>query len=262
MSPNRPNPNAQTLWTGLYFAGGAAALLAVLVTLTDMLISFGGGDNVPGMPVTEWFALYADNALIGMRNLGLFNIIVNSLSALLFLALLAAHRRTQPAAAALAAIVMVVGACVYAANNQALPMLALSEQYAAAGEAQRELIAAAGTALLAQGEDFTPGAYPGFFFCLAGHLLMAAALLRGGIFRRWIALTGLFSAAAMLVFTTFTTFHVAPVETMMPLALAGGLGSWAWNIAAALRLFHLARPASADAAPRSSAVRMAGEGAR
>ncbi|HZW04157.1 MAG TPA: hypothetical protein VFF68_09535 [Anaerolineaceae bacterium] len=259
---SQSTPENDTLWNGLYRLGGAAALTAVLITLADMIISFAGGDNAAGVPAADWFALFAQSPLLGLRNLGLFNILTNALALPLFLALFAAHRRTQPAAAALAGIVLLFGAAVYTANNQALPMLALSGQYAAAGEAGRELLTGAGAALLAQGEDFTPGSFPGFFFCLLANGLMAAALLRGRIFRPWIAVTGLAAAAIMLVFTTAATFQLATVEALMPLALVGGLYSWAWNIALALRLFRLARPARETGRPAARPLDAAAEGAR
>ena len=73
---------------------------------------------------------------------------------------------------ALAAIIQLVGAAVYVANNKALPLLALSGRYAAGNPDERSLLVAAGEALLAQGEDFTAGSFPGFFLSGAASVLI------------------------------------------------------------------------------------------
>ena len=60
----------------------------------------------------------------------------------------------------LAAVILCLGVTIYIANNAALSMLTLSNQYAlATSEAQKSQLVAAGQVLLAQAEDFTPGAY-------------------------------------------------------------------------------------------------------
>lgn len=64
---------------------------------------------------------------------------------------------------ALGAAIYLVGIAIYASNNVAIPMALLSNNwYAAASEAQRSTLAAAGEAMLARGEDFTPGSLVGF----------------------------------------------------------------------------------------------------
>lgn len=122
---------------GIYTLGGVAALITVLVALLDIAISFLAGerDVEPGsLTATAWFARFRENRFLTLRDLGLWNI-VNSLLALpVYLALYGTHRRakSQPFAA-LAAILAFIGTAVYAANNKALPMLALNAWAGIAG---------------------------------------------------------------------------------------------------------------------------------
>ena len=70
-------------------------------------------------------------------------------------------------------------------------MLALSAKYAAATtEVQRNLLAAAGEAILARGEDFTPGAFTGFLLGELAIVAISFVMLRGGLLSiAWYILT-------------------------------------------------------------------------
>ena len=151
-NPDAANPGRG----GLYKLGAVAALLAVLVALADILLTFlPAGAEPPGsMTAIDWFRLFDENWFFGLRNLGLLpNVLTLFLLIPLFLALYAAHQRVNREYAALALILSLVGTAIYLSNNAAFPMWALSNKYAAATtEAQRTLLAAAGEAILARGE--------------------------------------------------------------------------------------------------------------
>src|SRR5574341_86918 len=161
-NPDAANPGR----AGLYKLGAVAALLAVLIALVDILLTFlPAGAEPPGtMTAIDWFRLFDENCFFGLRNLGLLpNVLTLFLLISLFLALYAAHQQVNREFAALALILSLVGTAIYLSNNAAFPMWALSNKYVAATtEAQRTLLAAAGEAILARGEDFTPGAFTGF----------------------------------------------------------------------------------------------------
>jgi hypothetical protein len=235
--------NTGSHWTSLYKLGGAAALLSVLVVLTDITLTFfPAGAEPPGtMTAIDWFQLFQDNWFFGLRNLGLLPNILNlSLSIPLFLALYYAHRHTNKAYAALALVLSLVGTAIYLSNNAAFPMLALSARYeSATTDAQKALLSAAGEAILARGEDFTPGAFIGFFFSEIAMIVMALVMLRGGIFSKSTASAGLLGALFLTIFTIWTTFIPRFFEISMILALIGGLLSIAWNILTARKLFQL-----------------------
>lgn len=234
---------ADSAWKSLYKVGGAAALIVVLVYLMDIAISFGGGDTQPGaLTAIEWFTLLGDNSLLGLRTLGFLNILSLTVAVPLYFALYAAHRRVNRASAALALIVYLVGAAIYISNNAALPMFVLSGKYVtAATGAQRTLLAAAGEAILARGEDFTPGSFIGFFFTEIAALVISVVMLRGRIFSRAAAYTGILGFSLLSIFTIWSTFVPILFDVAMILALVGGLSSLAWYILIARRLFQLGR---------------------
>jgi hypothetical protein len=230
-------------WNSLYKLGGVAALFSVLVILTDIALTFfPAGAETPGtMTAIDWFQLFQDNWFFGLRNLGLLPNILNlSLSIPIFLALYEAHKRTNKAYATLAMVISFVGTAIYLTNNAAFPMLALSARYeAVTTEAQRALLTAAGEAVLARGEDFTPGAFMGFLFSEIAAVVMALVMLRGGIFSKGTAYTGVLGSLFLTVFTIWATFIPQFFEIAMIFALIGGLLSIAWNILTARKLFQL-----------------------
>lgn len=242
MQPKTPVQPAEPTFTGLYRLAGAGLLIAVVFVLLDIAMSFGGGDAPTGtMTAVDWFDQFNLNAFLGLRNLGLFNVINTTVFLPLYLALYLLHRRAAPVLAILALVLYLLGAAVYDSNNRALAMLSLSHRYEAASGAERDLIAAAGTAILAQAEDFTPGTFTGFFFSSAGSIMMMAAMLRGGLFGKGISLVGLAGSSLLLLFTILVSFAPQTFDAAMLLAMVGGLLMLGWNVAMAVRMFRLGR---------------------
>lgn len=236
-----------TRWKGLYKLGAAAALTSVLLVVLDIFVGIlvPGGAVEPGArTVHDWFALFQGNAYHGFRELGLLNVLNLILGIPLFLALYAAHRRVGRAYAALALALFLFGGAIYVSNNAAVPMYVLSGEYAAATtDVQRAALAAAGEAVLARGADFTPGSLPGFVLSSLGQIAMAIVMLRGGVFGRATAWTGIVGFSLLLVFTVWTTFAPGALETAMLIALPAGLLVMAWDVLVARRLFQLGRKA-------------------
>lgn len=131
------NTNAEAAasnWNSLYKLGGAAALVAALVYVADIIITFLPGWAPPpgSLNVTDWFALLQGNAVLGLRTLGFGNTVAMVLMVPMLLALYAAHRRVNQSFAALAMVFCFIGTAVYISNNPAVPMYVLSGKYAAA----------------------------------------------------------------------------------------------------------------------------------
>jgi hypothetical protein len=244
MDPSRIE-NQNTGWLSLYRLSGMTALLAILVALTDISLTFlPAGAEPPGtMTAVDWFHLFQSNWFFGLRNLGLLpNILTLILLIPLFLSLYAVHRQTDGAYAALALILSLIGTAIYLSNNAAFPMWALSAKYSAATtEAQRSLLAAAGEAILARGEDFTPGSFTGFLFAELATFVISFVMLRGGIFSKRTAYAGILGGIFLTVFTIWTTFIPVLFELAMVLAMIGGLASIVWYILTARKLFELGK---------------------
>ena len=251
--------NAETAdsnWKSLYKLGAAAAWMVVLAFLLDIAISFAGGDFNPAtLTATEWFILFQENTLSGLRALGLINILSLTVSVALYLALYAAHRQGCPSYATLALILFLVGATTYISNNAAIPMFVLSGRYAAAAtEAQRTLFAAAGEAILVRGADFAPGSFIGFFLTEMAGLAFSLLMLRGRGFGKATAFAGILGFTLLTIFTVWTTFIPVFFDAAMVLATAGGLSSVAWYILVARRLFRLGSGRAEIEANRKSMV--------
>jgi hypothetical protein len=235
-------------WGGIYKIGGAAALGAVLVGLFEIFITFLPGGNAAQETVLDWFRLFQGNWFMGLRNLGLLNILLNTLAIFTFFALYAAHRRNayRPYAA-LAMIVALIGVGVFFATNRAFSMLALSRQYQAAStDVQRMVLEAAGQSMLAVGQSHTPGTFLGFILLEAAAVMMSLVMLRSGIFSRAAAYAGLLGFGLLLLFECITAFISGLSSTAQLLAMLGGLASMVWYILIARRLFQLGATATVE----------------
>jgi hypothetical protein len=229
----------------LYTVAGVAALVALGANVLDVALGFGETE----LPVygaksaVEWFALFRVSGFKGLYVLGLLNIVYMAAMLPVYFALYAAHRRTQGIPAALALAAFAVGTAVYVANNAAIPMYVLAGRYAAAGtDAQRALIAAAGEAVLARGEDFTPGAFIGLILGGVAAITMSLVLLRGGVFGKPVAWIGLVGFSLLSVFTIWATFvPVGYTVAFYGFGMTGGLLALAWFALVALGLFRLGR---------------------
>jgi hypothetical protein len=220
--------------------GGAAALLVVLTGLAEMLITFLPGGYTSAETVTDWFALLQRNPFLGLRNLGLLNIVMVTLGIPLTFALYWIHRKADQSLAPLALILALIGTAVFFATNRAFPMLDLSAQYAAAtSSAEKAVLEAAGLALLSVGQSHTPGTFLAFFFSEVAGILMGVVLLRAKLFKPAAALAGLVGYSFLLVFEVLSSFVPAAHQAVLFVAVIGGLCNIAWYILAARGLFRL-----------------------
>ena len=227
-------------WRTLYQIGAAAALTVVLASLAETIITFFPGGSTSPENAVGWFALLQDNWFLGLRNLGLLNIVITGLGIPPFFALFVAHRRKNPTCAGLAMIAAFIGVAVFLATNRAFPMLELSSRYAAATtDAQRSILAAAGEAMLSVGRSHTPGTFLGFLLSEVAGLAISFVMLRSGTFSRMTAYAGILGFALMLLFEVFSSFVSGLSGAAMLLAMGGGVLMMAWYVLTARRLLQL-----------------------
>lgn len=217
--------------------------MVVLVGLVDVITSNLGAEarDNSTVSVIEWFRLFQTNRFSAFSNLGMINIITLSLSIPIYMALCHAHRHEKPTFSALVAVLFYIGAAVYFSSNTVLPLFALSKQYAVAAEAQKPLLEAAGSALLAQGADLTPGTFMGFFFTQTAGLLVTSLMLSGRMFGKWIGGIGLAGYSLTSIFFILAAFGPENYNTAMAIVMPGGLLLMAYQILIARRFFQLGK---------------------
>ncbi|MBN1580499.1 MAG: DUF4386 family protein [Anaerolineae bacterium] len=235
-------------WKKLYTIGGIAALMTVLVGLVETSITFlPAGTSADTITVVDWFTLFQTNRFMALRNLGLLNLLFNAFAIPGYLGLYAALRKENHAYAALAMTIAFVGVAVFFATNRALPMLDLSNQYAAATtDTQRASLVAAGQTMLSVGRSHTPGTFTGFFFADLAGIIMSAAMLRSNIFGRASAYLGILGFALLMIFEILASFVWTPDNMAIALALFGGLLSTIWYVLSGITLFRLGNIASSE----------------
>jgi len=232
---------AEPGWKGLYKLGGITALIVLVGPLAEVLIGF-----LPGVArmthetvtVVDWFTLFQNHWFIGLRNLGLLNVVGAALLAPTFLAIYFALRRDHEAFGALCTILFFVGMAIYLASNRAFAMLSLSGQYASATtEAQRSLLIAAGQAMLAEGR--TRAGIPLIEFA---SLLISVVMLRGKVFSKATAYAGILGNALLIVVEIILASARTLPGTGMVIAAGGGLAIMAWYLLVGRRLLQLGAP--------------------
>ena len=240
-------------WKSLYRIGGAAALLAALVFRRNLGAEINLFTQQP-LPETvlDWFTLLQDRPLIGLSYLNLFDLLDYVLVALMFLAVYAAFRNTHRSAALVALTLGLVGMAVSLASNASLSMLSLSSQYAAAAnEAQRSLILAAGQAMLAVSSQpgviyHSTGMYSSYLFIAIAGFIFSLLMLKSHIFGRAAAYTGILAGALDLVYCIGIIFlPLTKIDLIAKITQpAAGLLLMVWHFLIGLKLWRLAPGAS------------------
>jgi hypothetical protein len=234
-------------WKNIYKMGAWAAICAVMIGVAEISITFlPGGSPVP-QSIPDWFQLFQENGFMGLRNMGLLNILLNCAAPFVFYALFAAHQNgKQKGNAGMALIVVYFGIALFFATNRAFSMLALSQQYALAVSAeQRAMLIAAAQALLAVGQSHTAGTFLAFFLIESAGVFISIVMLRGGVFSKQTAWSGILGFSLLLIFEFFTSFFIGLTTPAMLFSMMGGILTMFWYLSLARRLFQLARQESA-----------------
>lgn len=228
-------------WTGLYKLGAVTSLLILCTAVLEILITFLPGGYASADTVVEWFNLLQDNWFLGLRNLGLLNIVMTALSIPMFLALCVAHWKVNPKYSALAMIISFIGIAVFYATNRAFAMLDLSNQYAAANmDAQRAALEAAGQALLAVGKSHTPGTFIGFCLAEIAGMLISFVMLRGKMFTKLNAWVGILGFGMLWIYEICQSLIPEAWSFALIFAMIGGILNLVWYGLIAQRLFKIA----------------------
>lgn len=192
---NADTPGAA--WAPLCRIGGAAALVAVVLTLGDVIVLAA---FPPPESMTGWFGLFQVNPIVGLLDFWGLEVPMYAMYALVFLALFVALRKADESRMAIVIALALLGAGVFLATNNPVSMLSLSNQYAAAAtDPERVAILAAGQALLTNtGQRAMGGFNTGLFLVSIAGLLVSVVMLRSDSFSRATAWVGIFAHALSL----------------------------------------------------------------
>ena len=231
---------ADVAWKSLYKIGGAAALITAVLMPIQVLVFIIWPPPLEGT-VSDWFALFQSNRLIGLIDLDLLLVADQVLLVPILLALYVALRRISASIMLIATALGFVGIILFIVANPAVEMLSLSDRYAAATtDAQRASILAAGQAMLAgwQGTAF----HAGYLLASVAGVAIPLVMLRTTIFGKAIAYLGLLANAVGLGL-------YLPVIGLF-LALFSVVFLECWYILLARRLFQFGQGVANDAANR------------
>ncbi len=191
-----------------------------------------------------------ENRLLGLAYLDVFDLLNYALLALMFVGVFAVLGRHRKGPVAVAAVFGFLGTAVYFAANTAFSMPALSEQYAAAAdEAQRSMLPAAGRALPAVSRFSHPGVHPGaggfsslLLVALAG-VITSVVMLQRPLFSRATAVVGMAAGGLDLAYC-FVYAFVPQIDNQLQAVFfipAAGLMLMVWHIMVGWRLLRMGR---------------------
>jgi len=229
-------------WRSVYIAGGIATMIALVGIVLDVIVGSGTGGNLSALPqtATDRFVQFQTSPLLGLYNLDLLNILNQIFLIPAYVALYAAHRKTNPAFSLLALIIFLVGTTVFITTNTALPMMELSNKYASATtESQKTLLAAAGEAMLARGSHGSLGVFLGFVLPNIGGLIMSFAMLSGKVFSKVTSLLGVVGSSLILLYIVLVTFAPNVQAMATAVSMPGGLLLMAWMVLFTIKFFRL-----------------------
>ena len=181
---------ADPAYRRLYILGSIAALIVVLLTLSEVIIL---AINPQPATLSDWFALFHSNRLLGLLEFWGLEYPMYVMFAIVYLALYVLLRKLDPSWMVIATTFALLGTAIFFATNNPFSMISLSDQYAAATtEAQRAAYLAAGQALVANtGQRAVGGFNMGLFLVSVAGLVVSAVMLRSHIFSRSTAYLGM-----------------------------------------------------------------------
>jgi len=223
-------------WHTLYKIGGAAALIMVAITITQVVVFAVEPPPLEGN-AADWFTFFQKSPFLGLLGFEFLLAIYALLSILVSVALFVALRHTSPSLTALILVLSVIGSIAFVMARPALEMLSLSNQYSAAvTEAQRATILAAGEAMVAifHGTMFQVSYLLG---SLTGFLI-AAVMLRSAVFGR--------TAAYLRIASSVLDFGIYLPGIGLFLSLFSVVFLLIFNILIARRLWQLGKGISKE----------------
>lgn len=206
----------------LYHLGGIAAFIAAGLTLIEVLVfAFYPQPST----VQDWFMLFQDHRIIGLLDFWGLEVPMYIMFVIVFLALYQALKNANPGLMVIALALALLGSGVLLATNNPFAMASLSNQYAAAAtEAERATLLAAGQAILTNtNQRAIEGFNMGLFLVSLAGLMVSTVMLHSSSFTRLTANLGLLANALSLadyLRQALTASSMIALLVILPNALA------------------------------------------
>jgi len=236
MRPQTFSASSAFNWNLLCRAGGIAAFIFLVYCLATMVqMTVLGG---PPPTVVEALRVLQQNKVVGLLRLDFPTVMVLPLYYLLFFSFFAALKDTDRTHAAIGTVLVFLGVTLVLATPTALPLMALSDKYAAAtSDAMKAHFLAAGEAVLATDISHGTGAYMGGILVQTGAVWISVVMLRG-VFSKATAYVGIITHGLDLVHIVFVPFLPRVSSVFMIIA---GLGYPVWLFLVGRRLLQLGK---------------------
>jgi len=179
---------------------------------------------------------------MGMRYMGLMNILASTLMIPVFISLYGVHRKTNGLFAFFALITSLISYAIFMSDNVAFSILELSRKYSLSNmDNEKMMIVSATEALFARGASHTPGTFPGFFIGELGSILFCIVLIIGNIFKKKTGIVGLIAFTFLLLFEIISSFINSLSIQALIFALIGGISAIIWYILIGIELIKISK---------------------
>jgi len=179
---------------------------------------------------------------MGLRTMGLVNFGLISVGVVLMVALYGVLREVNEGWMLLAAVLSFMSAGMFFATNRAFPMLVLSNEYAlATTDAQRAILEASATTMVATGMSHTPGTFMVYVLGCLSTIIIGFVMLRTNLFSRLTAWSGIIAFTCLLIFEIAASLIPSLFQTLVLFAMVGGILSMVYQSLVGVRLLQLAR---------------------
>jgi len=177
-----------------------------------------------------WFSLFERNLFMGMRNLGLINVIATTLMIPVFFALFGLHAKNQPVLAGFSLMLFSLSYAVFISGNSTLAMLGIFEKWASATAEVKASLESAGEALVARGASHTSGTFIGFFLSELANVCISIVMIKGKHFARPAGYIGIVAFSLLFIFEVISSFIPQFFGQAMIFATIGGISAVAWYV--------------------------------
>jgi hypothetical protein len=234
----------ESSWKSLCKIGGAAALIATVLFIGDIVVLITGNTMLGS--ANSWLMLMQADRVAGLLQLFFTDLVGVALMYPIFFALYAALRRSNEVYAAFAAGLAFVGIAIVIATNVNYSLLYFNDQYAAATTAaQRAQIVTAGESFVALLNGTGP--FMGGLFIESAFVIVSIIMLRNSVFSKRLAYLGIVAhgldvahSIALLILIPVAATGFATTIGVTLLAIGGTL-QLIWYPLVGRRLIQLGR---------------------